>query len=249
MAASFCIDSWPVFHEDNHLFVLYKPAGLLVQADRTGDPSLFELARAWIRDRYEKPGRVYLGLVHRLDRPVAGVVLFARTSKAAARLSEQFRSAAVEKGYTAVVEGRIRQPAGRLVHFLERTGGPSSRIVNQPTPGSREARLSFSVLDTHKNQSLVSIDLETGRHHQIRAQFARIGHPVLGDLRYGAKSPLPGKPIALLASSLSVLHPTSKEPLSFSSPFPAGWPWPGTGRETGAPPWNWSEICNREFLI
>src|SRR6056297_1506414 len=116
----FFIKKWPVFYEDNHLLVLYKPAGLLVQADQTKDASLLALAKAWLKERYRKPGRVFLGLVHRLDRPVAGVMLFARTSKAAGRLSEQFRNAAAEKEYAAVVEGGLRQPAGRLVHCLER---------------------------------------------------------------------------------------------------------------------------------
>jgi len=242
MSPFFYVKDWPVFHEDNHLLALYKPAGLLVQPDRTNDPSLLELAKAWLKERYRKPGRVFLGLVHRLDRPVAGVMLFARTSKAAGRLSEQFRNAAAEKEYAAVVEGRLRQPAGRLIHCLERIAGGSSRIMDPPTPKSREARLSFHVLDIKQDKTLVAISLETGRHHQIRAQFAHIGHPVLGDLRYGAGAPLPGKPIALCATRLSVLHPTLKTPIAFSAPYPAGWPWPGTAAENQGPPWNWPDM-------
>lgn len=239
MSPFFYVKNWPVFHEDNHLLALYKPAGLLVQPDRTNDPSLLELAKAWLKERYLKPGRVFLGIVHRLDRPVAGVILFARTSKAASRLSEQFRNGTTQKDYAAVLEGRLRQPAGRLVHCLERMEGASSRIVNSPTPKSREARLSFRVLDADQDKTLVAISLETGRHHQIRAQFAHIGHPVLGDLRYGACAPLPGKPIALCATRLSVFHPVLKTPIAFSTPYPAGWPWPGTREESQGPPWNW----------
>jgi 23S rRNA pseudouridine1911/1915/1917 synthase len=249
MTDTFYIDTWPVFYEDNHLLALYKPAGLLVQADKTKDPSLLELARSWIKERYGKPGNVYLGLVHRLDRPVAGIMLFARTSKAAGRLSEQFRNKSVEKTYAAVVEGSIRQPAGRLVHHLERVENRSSRLFDAPTEKSRKVCLSFRLLDTENDRSLVSIDLETGGHHQIRAQFAHIGHPVLGDLRYGAKEALPGKPIALFASRISIFHPTLRTPLTLSSPYPAGWPWPGAENAPGAPPWNWSSIKKRTDLF
>jgi len=238
----FFIKKWPVFYEDNHLLVLYKPAGLLVQADQTKDASLLALAKTWLKNRYQKPGRVYLGLVHRLDRPVAGVMLFARTSKAAGRLSEQFRTGSVEKKYTAVVEGIVSQPSGRLVHPLERINGKSSRIMAVPTPKNREARLSYQVLDTGQSKSLVEIDLETGRHHQIRAQFAHMGHPVVGDLRYGAAKPLPDKQIALCATGLSVIHPTLNETQRFVTPYPEGWPWPKTGDSQDAPPWNWSAL-------
>jgi len=239
----FFIPSWPVFYEDNHLLAVYKPAGLLVQADQTKDPSLLELAKSWLKQQHEKPGRVFLGLVHRLDRPVAGVILFARTSKAAGRLSEQFRSGAVEKKYAAIVEGTIKQAAGRLVHSIERINGRSSRIMDQPSPKSREARLSYQVIETTQSKSLVEINLETGRHHQIRAQFAHIGHPVLGDLRYGAGAPLPEKQIALCATELSILHPTLKDTRTFTAPYPHCWPWPTLDDDQNAPPWNWSAIA------
>lgn len=237
---------WPVFYEDNHLLALYKPAGLLVQADRTADPSLLELARAWLKQRYEKPGRVYLGLVHRLDRPVAGVLLFARTSKAAGRLSDQFRTKAVKKKYLAVVEGLLGETTGRLVDHLERIPGRSSRIVAGKTDRSQEVRLSYRVMetDTGRSRSLVEIDLETGRHHQIRAQLAHIGHPVVGDLRYGAPGPLPEKQIALFARSLTINHPTLKETRTFISPYPGGWPWAVDSGSEKSPPWNWSELSS-----
>lgn len=237
--------SWPVLYEDNHLLGLYKPAGLLVQGDRTGEESLLELARAWLKDRYAKPGNVFLGMIHRLDRPVAGVVLFCRTSKAAGRLSLQFRAKTVRKTYLAVLEGKIRQASGRVVHHLERIEGRSTRVLNTPTPGSREAVLSFSLLDydPERRLSLIEVDLETGRHHQIRAQFAHLGHPVAGDLRYGASAALPQKQIALLARELAVDHPVSKERIRILSPLPRSWPWLASFHpDSPAPPWNWTEL-------
>lgn len=237
----FFTPKWPVFYEDNHLLVVYKPSGLLIQGDRTSDISLLDLARKWIKIRYEKPGNVFLALVHRLDRPVAGITVFARTSKAASRLSEQFRTGAVKKHYVAVVEGEVAGQEGTLVNYMERQG-PTSRIVSGQTGNSRRAELSFRVLDTLKNRSLLEIDLATGRHHQIRAQLANMGFPVVGDLRYGASGPMPEKQLALFARRLSFAHPTKKESLFFASPLPADWPWPGKGNEPEAPPWNWSGL-------
>jgi 23S rRNA pseudouridine1911/1915/1917 synthase len=233
---------WPILYEDNHLLVLYKPAGLLVQGDQTGETSLLDLGKAWLKERYNKPGLVFLGLVHRLDRPVAGVILFCRTSKAAERLSAQFRAGTVRKIYLAVLEGALKENSGRLVHHIERREGRSSRIVPQPTPTSQEARLSFRLLHTVANRSLVEIDLETGRHHQIRLQMAQIGHPVLGDLRYGAPAPLPNRQIALMARELIVTHPTRGEELILHSPIPSGWPWPAEKGQGPGPPWSWDEI-------
>jgi 23S rRNA pseudouridine1911/1915/1917 synthase len=236
--------SWPLFFEDNHLLVLYKPAGLLVQGDQTGDESLLELAKGWLKRRHDKPGRVFLSLVHRLDRPVAGVMVFCRTSKAAARLSEQFRSGTVRKTYLAVTEGRIEQSEGRLINLLERRNDRSSRIVLEPGQNTREARLSYRVLDRAVSRSLVEIELETGRRHQIRLQLSHIGFPIVGDVRYGASSPMPRGQIALLARKLSFEHPTRKEMLEFMCPLPHGWPWP-MPRAGGiqAPPWNWAELA------
>lgn len=241
----FLLNDWPVFYLDNHLFALYKPAGLLVQGDETEDVSLLELAKLWVKEEYRKPGRVFLGMVHRLDRPVAGVLLFARTSKAAARLSEQFRTGATRKRYLAVVEGKVRETEGRLVHQIERRDNRSSRIVDRACASSQEARLSYRVLDISGSRSLVEVTLETGRRHQIRVQLAHIGHPIVGDLRYGAPAPLPSAQIALLARELTVLHPTLKTQLTFRSPLPQGWPWPHSQSEPAAPPWNWKEIFPR----
>lgn len=227
--------------EDNHLLGLYKPAGLLVQGDRTGDASLLDLAKLWLKERYGKPGRVFLGLVHRLDRPVAGAVLFARTSKAASRLSEQFRRGTAEKTYLAVVEGKMAEPRGRLVHFVERGEG-SSRIVPASWARGREARLRYRVLEEAGGRSLVEVLLETGRRHQIRLQLAHAGCPVAGDLRYGAASPLPGRQVALLAWRLRVEHPVRREPVLLESPRPRGWPWPGEDEEAWGVPWDWKEL-------
>ena len=238
----FFIRKWPVFYADNHLLVLYKPSGLLIQGDRTDDVSLLDLGKHWLKARYGKPGRVFLGMVHRLDRPVAGVILFCRTSKAAGRVSEQIRTGQIKKTYVAVVDGLLKASAGQRVNHLERMG-TSSRIVPHSTAKSREARLSFRCLDTYRNRSLVEIDLETGRHHQIRVQLAHMGHPIIGDLRYGASEPMPQKQIALLARALTITHPVRSTPLTFSTPCPRGWPWPETGHAEDAPPWNWSEIA------
>ena len=153
---------WPVFFEDNHLLALFKPAGLLAQGDRSGAVCLLELAKGWLKERHAKPGRVFLGLVHRLDRPVAGVMLFARTSKAAARLSAQFRCGTIQKTYLAVVEGTPVQPDGNLYDHIERQGS-SCRIVSNPTGRSREARLQYRLIESTGDRSLLQVAPETGR--------------------------------------------------------------------------------------
>jgi 23S rRNA pseudouridine1911/1915/1917 synthase len=233
--------SWPIFYRDNHLLVLYKPSGLLVQADETEEVSLLELGKFWLKDYYKKPGQAFLGMVQRLDRPVAGVILFCRTSKAAARVSEQFRAGTPEKYYLAVLEGKLKKKSGSLVHFIERKENRSSLVVAEKTPGAREARLSFNVLDFAQGRTLVRIKLETGRRHQIRVQFAHVGHPVAGDLRYGATAPFPQKQIALFAKELIVNHPVRGEKLRFESPLPCGWPWPALVENTCVP-WDWREL-------
>ncbi|MGC9196033.1 MAG: RluA family pseudouridine synthase [Syntrophobacteraceae bacterium] len=233
--------SWPIFYCDNHLLVLYKPAGLLAQGDQTGEISLLELGKLWIKDIYNKPGRVFLGLVHRLDRPVAGVMLFCRTSKAAARISEQFRTGRSEKYYLAVLEGQLKKKSGSLQNLIDRRENRSSFIVDEKTPSAREARLSFEVLDCARERTLVKIRLETGRKHQIRAQFAHIGYPVAGDLRYGAPVPLAQKQIALFAKELVVDHPVSGQRLRFESPLPKDWPWL-TEDANSQIPWDWRQL-------
>lgn len=237
----FYTPEWPVFYEDNHLLALYKPAGLLVQGDISRDVTLIDIAKQWIKQRYHKPGDVYLGLPHRLDRPVAGVILICRTSKAAGRMTQQFRTGRVKKQYMAVLEGELDIGSGSLTHHLERFGS-SARIVDGPTETSQEARLSFRVLEIRSGRSFVEVDLGTGRHHQIRVQMAQLGCPVLGDLRYGASRPLARRQLALLARSLSIFHPTLDHPLTFQCPFPQGWPWDVPETDAIGPPWSWEAL-------
>lgn len=230
---------WPVLYEDNHLLAVYKPSGLLVQGDRTGDACLLDLGKRWLKERYHKPGKVFLAMIHRLDRPVAGVVLFARTSKAASRLSRQFRERSVEKAYLAVVHGAVADESGQLIHHIERRD-QVSQVVPVPTDRSQEARLRYTRLAKDPEKTLLRISLETGRRHQIRIQLANMGHPILGDLRYGADRPLPGRQIALLAHRLSVDHPTRDERLALACPIPQLWPWPDVEMPDGQhPPWDW----------
>lgn len=208
-----------IVYEDNHLIVAVKPAGLLTQGDVTGDDCLLDHLKRDIKERYHKPGDVYLGLVHRLDRPVGGLVAFARTSKAASRLSEQLRTHAMAREYLAVAEGGSSMPdEGDLHDWLmqdEATG--RVRAVPSGTPGAKEARLSFRVLgrDAAQDTALVHVRLQTGRKHQIRVQLAHSGHPLLCDMRYGRGAR--GQSVALWGAVLRLTHPTRKEPMTFLS--------------------------------
>ena len=208
-----------ILFTDNHLLAINKPSGMLVQGDRTGDESLLALAKDYLKERFGKPGNVYLGLVHRLDRPVSGVVLFARTSKAAARLSEQFRERKAKKTYLAIVEGETPLK-GKWTDPVAREGA-TSRIAEEGE--GQNAELSFRRLKCNNKFSLVEIDLGTGRHHQIRVQFADRGHPIAGDFRYGSKIKFPGRAIALHSLSLTVAHPTKKEEITFRAEPPESW--------------------------
>jgi 23S rRNA pseudouridine1911/1915/1917 synthase len=199
-----------VLHEDNHVLVVYKPAGLATQAGRPGEPCLLELAREWVRERYQKPGRVYLGLVHRLDRPVAGVVVLARTSKAASRLSAQLRARTMQKLYRALVSGQPAPAEGTLVHHVELRPDGRAVLHDAPGPDRKEARLRYRVL-RRGSPSLVEVELGTGRKHQIRMQLARHGHPIVGDARYGSTVPFTAGAIALVAWSLAFTHPTQPD--------------------------------------
>jgi 23S rRNA pseudouridine1911/1915/1917 synthase len=222
-----------VLYEDNHLLAVYKPAGILAQGDRTGDPSLLDWARAWVKDRYCKPGNVYLGLVHRLDRPVSGVMLFARTSKAASRLSEQFREHRVRKIYLAVIPGEIKPRSGILNVRLSRTG-TRTRVTTSRDPLAKEAELRYRTMDAQQGLSLLEIDLISGRHHQIRVQLAAVGHPICGDRKYSLRQVRRETSIALMARTLTVRHPTRPMDITFVSPIPDNWPWPPTSEEPDA---------------
>lgn len=232
---------WPVFYEDNHLLVLYKPAGLVMQQDHKSKASLLELAKAWIKMCHHKPGRVFAGLVHRLDAPVAGVVALARTSKAASRLSAQFRDGGVEKIYLAVVIGAPPKEEDRLEHHLVRVGR-FSKPADKPSDGSQTASLYYRLQEQQTCKSLLTVVLETGRRHQIRAQLSAIGCPIQGDVHYGAPDAMAHGRIALLAHKLSFVHPTRKIRLQFTSPVPKGWPWPNVALEDNTPLWTMEEF-------
>jgi 23S rRNA pseudouridine1911/1915/1917 synthase len=212
-----------VLYEDNHCIAVLKPARVLTAGDRTGDVSLLAMVKEYLKEKYNKPGNVFVGLVHRLDRPVSGVVLFARTSKAGARLSEQFREGTVTKTYHAVVEGTINEAAGEFVDWLVKNEKSNVvRSVTPQSPSARESRLRFRRLRTSRGLTLLDITPATGRSHQIRVQLATRGHPIYGDGKYGSKHSLQGT-IALHAAQLTFDHPTRHVPVTITAPDPEGW--------------------------
>lgn len=216
----------PVLFEDNHLLVVEKPVNMPTQEDESKDLDLLTALKQMLKEKYQKPGNVYLGLVHRLDRPVGGVMVFAKTSKAASRLSDQVRTRQLEKQYLAVVHGQPRSNSGRLVHYLLKDNRTNTvQAVPKGTEGAKEAVLDYRVLGEADGLALVEIELHTGRSHQIRVQFASIGCPLYGDQKYGAKMNKPGQQIALWSSKLSFLHPTLREPVTFHSAPPRQFPW------------------------
>ena len=203
-----------VIYEDNHIIVVEKPCNVPSQADSTGDLDMITLVKQYIKEKYQKPGEVYLGLVHRLDRPVGGIMVFARTSKAAGRLSEAIRTNQFSKTYLAVVTGILQEKEGRLENYLWKDEALNkSMVVSKEKKGAKLASLSYEVIEEKDNLSLVKIHLETGRHHQIRVQFAHLGHPLYGDQKYG-KDNLQ-KQIALWAYRLEFKHPTKEEIMQF----------------------------------
>lgn len=209
-----------LFH-DNHLLVIAKPAGLLAQADETGDIDVLTLCKDWLKTTFHKPGNVFLGLVHRLDRPASGLMVLARTSKAAERLSRQFEQRTVQKRYLALVEGELRGEGTWRDHLLKEDR--KVRVVSAGVAGAKAASLSWRAIATAGGCTLVDIELHTGRAHQIRLQFASRGHALLGDLRYGAQRKFDGRNLALHAYTLSFKHPTQEKQCSWTLLPPATW--------------------------
>ena len=210
-----------VLHADNHVLAVAKPAGEPTVADASGDPCLLERARAWVREEYAKPGDVFLGVVHRLDRPVSGVVVFARTSKSAGRLTAAFRERAARKRYLAVTEGRPREPEGRLEQWLQKDRAANRvREVSPHGADARSAVTRWRVLAPTAGGAVVLLEPETGRPHQLRVALASLGAPIAGDLKYGARAPLPDRSIALHAERLVVPHPTRPEPVDVRARLP-----------------------------
>lgn len=215
-----------VLYEDNHLLVAVKPPGIPVQADSSGSDDFLNMLKAYIKDKYNKPGNVYLGLVHRLDRNAGGVMVFARTSKAASRLSDQVRQRTIDKVYLAVVHGCPEKRQGRLVHYLlkDKSGNKVS-VVEPGTPGAREAVLEYEVLESRQGMSLVRVALETGRPHQIRAQMATLGTPLYGDVKYRDLGERNRNDLALWSWRMEVEHPVKRERMAFTAPPPDIYPW------------------------
>jgi len=209
-----------ILYEDNHLIAVFKPAGVLTQGDRTKDVNLMDEVKKYLKEKYQKPGNVFLGLLHRLDRPASGIILFAKTSKGASRLSEQFRNHQIEKTYHAIVLGKPKQNSGVLIDYIEKDKKKKKAEIKKE---GKPAKLFYEVISSNDKYSLLKIKIETGRFHQIRAQLSSAGYPILGDVKYGAPFPLLDKSIALCATSLSFQTAATKEKKEISIPIPAEW--------------------------
>lgn len=210
-----------IIFEDNHMMVINKKAGQLVQGDKTGDLSLLELIKDFIKKRDDKPGNVFLGLVHRIDRPTSGLVIYAKTSKALSRLTVMVKDREVKKTYWSLVAKEMIPKSQRLIHYLQKNEKTNKATVFvKPTDGAKESILTYQIIKTLDNYQLLEIDLETGRHHQIRAQLSKIGVPIKGDLKYGAPRSNPDGGISLHARKLNFIHPVTKENIEITAPVP-----------------------------
>ena len=223
-----------VLYEDNHLIIVNKQAGEIVQGDKTGDTPLSDIVKEWLKEKHNKPGNVYLGVVHRLDRPVSGVVLFAKTSKALPRLNKMFAEHnKVNKTYWAIVQNRPQEPQGTLTHWLTRQEkNNTARAYNREVPGAKKAVLDYRLIASGDRYHLLEIHLHTGRHHQIRCQLAKMGCPIKGDLKYGAPRSNPDGSISLHARNLTLEHPVSHESISVTAPVPNDTLWQALSRGT-----------------
>lgn len=214
-----------ILYEDNHLIAVNKRAGEIAQGDQTGDTPLPEQIKIYLKEQYHKPGKVFLGVIHRLDRPTSGVLIFAKNSKALSRMNKLFREDQVKKIYHAIVEKAPAQPTGQLCHYLRKNKEQNkSYIVTPNTPQAKEARLTYECLADSDHYTLIEVELQTGRHHQIRAQLSGIGSIIRGDLKYGARRSLPDGSISLHARSISFRHPVTQEELTITAPYPEGDP-------------------------
>jgi len=210
-----------VVYEDNHIIIVFKQSGEIVQGDKTGDRPLSETVKEYIKAKYHKPGNVFLGVVHRLDRPVAGLVVFARTSKALARLNEMFRKGDIHKTYWAITKNMPKEPQATLTNWIVRNERQNkSYAYDREVPDSKKALLSYRVIGHTDHYHLLEVHLMTGRHHQIRCQLAHIGCPIKGDLKYGAQRSNPDGSISLLSHEMTFVHPVSKETIQVVAPLP-----------------------------
>lgn len=215
-----------VLYEDNHLIIINKKVGDLIQGDKTGDIPLSELVKQYIKKKYQKPGNVFLGVVHRLDRPTSGAVIFARTSKALERLNKMLRDKKIKKTYWAIVKNKPLKETYTLINYLKKNPkNNKSTVYTKETEGSKRAVLHFKIIKELDNYFLLEIDLETGRHHQIRAQLSAIGCPIKGDLKYGFNRSNKDGGIHLHARRIEFIHPVSKEPIKLKAPLPDDTVW------------------------
>lgn len=210
-----------VLHEDNHIIIINKRPGDIVQGDKTGDKPLSDVVKEYLKEKHNKPGNVYLGTVHRLDRPTSGIVIFAKTSKALERLNKMLRDKNIQKTYFAVVKEHLSKKENTLIHFLRKNPkNNKSTAFTKEVEGSKKAVLHYKVIKELDNYSLLEIDLETGRHHQIRSQLSTIGHPIKGDLKYGFSRSNKNGSIHLHARKIAFKHPVSKEAIEITAPLP-----------------------------
>lgn len=219
-----------VLYEDNHIIIVNKTVSEIVQGDKTGDKPLSEIVKEYLKEKYNKPGNVFCGVTHRLDRPTSGIVVFAKTSKALPRLNDMFKNKEISKTYWAIVKNTPKQPEGTLKHYLVRNEKQNkSYAYDTEKPDSKQAILHYKLIARSDKYSLLEIDLETGRHHQIRCQLAKIGSPIKGDLKYGAERSNPDGGISLHARKISFIHPVSKELIEVTAPVPEDNLWQAFG--------------------